>query len=466
MGSPVGALAERFEQTVAAFVKAHRLPGAAAGVVHGDELVWSGGYGYADVARRSAPDVRTMYRIASITKTFTGTAILQLRDEGMLHLDDPAVAYLPELKDAASPFGLIETVTIRRLLSHESGLMGDPPGTDWTKDIYESSPEVNLRRVADIGTRVPPNTQQKYSNLAFQLLGEIVGRISGVPYEAYVRANILEPLELTSTDFGPLRDDLASRAAIGYRGRWMNDEFTPADRMKDFPAAEGGLWSCVEDLARWLSAQFAEDGGERGGAQILAGRTLKEMHRPRYIGNDAWTEAWCIAWYAVRKDDKVWIQHSGGLPGFISNACFRVQEKVGAIALLNGIAEATELSIALGELAREAATAAPVPAEPPAQMPAAFADLLGLYADPAEALLVRCEWRDGKLTFVEPNEAEWRPTLAAGEDADRFTVEPGVRESGETVAFHRRADGRVSSVSIGPFSLSRFDPVDERSESR
>jgi len=129
--SAVADLGERFEQTIAAFVKEHHLPGAAAGVVVGDELAWSGGYGFADVAGRRAPDAGTLYRIASITKTFTGTAIMQLRDEG-LHLDDPAVAHLPELRDAISPFGPVETVTIRRLLSHGPGLMGDPPDTDAT----------------------------------------------------------------------------------------------------------------------------------------------------------------------------------------------------------------------------------------------------------------------------------------------------------------------------------------------
>jgi hypothetical protein len=112
-------------------------------------------------------------------KTFTATAVLQLRDEGKLHLDDPAVVYLPELRDAQSPFGAIETVTLRRMLSHESGLMGDPPGARWFHDVYESSPQVNLARAAEIATRIPPNVQQKYSNMAFQLLGEIVARLSG-----------------------------------------------------------------------------------------------------------------------------------------------------------------------------------------------------------------------------------------------------------------------------------------------
>ena len=91
----------------------------------------------------------------------------------------------------SAPFGAVETVTIRRLLSHESGLMGDPRTPTGRLNRYEGSPLRNLARVGDIGTRVPPNTQQKYSNLGYQLLGEIVARVSGVPYVAYVREQIL-----------------------------------------------------------------------------------------------------------------------------------------------------------------------------------------------------------------------------------------------------------------------------------
>ncbi len=101
--------------------------------------------GFADIGARRAPDARTLYRIASITKTFTGTAILQLRDEGRLHLDDPAVVHIPELRDASSPFGAIETVTIRRMLSHESGLVSEPPDTDWSTPAYEGVVERNSR---------------------------------------------------------------------------------------------------------------------------------------------------------------------------------------------------------------------------------------------------------------------------------------------------------------------------------
>jgi CubicO group peptidase (beta-lactamase class C family) len=458
----VAELGSKFESTLAAFVKQNRLPGAAAGVVVGDRLVWSAGYGFADVAGRRAPDAHTLYGIASITKTFTGTAIMQLRDEGKLHLDDPAAAYLSELRDATSPFGPIETVTIRRLLSHESGLMGDPPDTDWTRNRYEGSPLRNLARVRDIGTRVPPNTQQKYSNLGYQLLGEIVARVSGIPYVRYVREQLLDPLEMTSTSFDPLPEELASRRAVGYQDRWMSDELRVANLWAGEGFAEGGLWSTVEDLARWIGAQFREDDGARGGSQILDGSTLKEMHLPRYLGDETWTEAWCISWYAKRKDDIIWLQHSGGLPGFVTNVCFhRGDEPVGAIALVNGGKDADDLSMALGAIALEAARSVSTPAEAPAVTPAAYRDLLGVYGDAGdEAILIRCEWRDGHLAFIDPDSPEWRPTLVSAGDPDRFTVEPGVRESGEPVVFHRRADGRIVSVTIGPFSLSRFDPVD------
>jgi D-alanyl-D-alanine carboxypeptidase len=252
---PIAPLAPTLEATAAAFVKEHRLPGAAVGVVHGDRLVWSAGVGFADIAARRAPDDTTLYRVASITKTFTGTAILQLRDEGLLHLDDPLVHHLPELRGASSPFGAIETVTIRRLLSHESGLQGEPPGTDWSLSRYEGVAERNLARVAEIGTTIPPNVQQKYSNLGYQLLGEVAARLSGRDYPGYVRERILEPLGMSGSGFEPLDEVKGGRLATGYAARFLSDEL-PKAATPPIVWAEGGLVSSVADLARWLSLQF------------------------------------------------------------------------------------------------------------------------------------------------------------------------------------------------------------------
>jgi CubicO group peptidase (beta-lactamase class C family) len=430
----------------------------AAAVVHGDDLVWAGGEGFADVGGRRRPDTRTLYRVASITKTFTGTAIVQLRDAGRLHLDDPAVAYLPELASAEAPFGPIETLTIRRMLSHESGLMGDPPGTDWSARTYPADVSEMLGRVGEAGLRIPVNLQQKYSNLAYELLGEIVARVSGAPYADYVRDNILQPLGLESTSFEPLTDSLAARCAVGYAPRAFSDELVPAKPLASNLRAAGGLWSCVDDLARWISFQLREDEGD--GAEVLSRASLREMHRPRYLGGDDWTEAWCVAWYATRRDGVTWVMHSGGLFGFISNICFDPEERVGAIALINGHGPASDLAMELAGMARRAVVDHPVPIEPPAPLPDEWRPLLGLYADPDYGIILRLEWRDGKLTFVDPDDSAWRPTLRPADAADAFVVELGVRESGEPCTFHRGADGRVRAVTLGSASLARLEPVE------
>ena len=459
MADPIERVADKLEATAASFVKQQRLPGAAVGVVTGEGLVWFGGIGFADVADRRAPEPTTLYRIGSITKTFTGTAIMQLRDEGRLHLDDPAVDHVPELRDATSPFGPIETLTIRRMLSHESGLQGDPPGTDWTLPVYEGVVARNLERIAEIGIRIPPNTQQKYSNLAYQLLGEIVTRVSGMTYVEYLRDKILQPLGMASTAFEPLPEDLRSRTATGYARRFLSDEFElpPASP----PVwAEGGLWSCTEDVARWVSFQLRREDAPRRGPSVLAGSTLDEMHTARYLGDDMWTEAWGIAWYARRRGDVIWVQHGGGVYGFNTSVCFDPDKQVGAVALVNGRGDAGGLAMDLGAIAREAVrTAAPTIAPPP-PMPGPYRPLLGIYIDLEDGWLVRVEWRDGKLSLVDPTEDTWKPALAPTDDPYAFVVEPGVRESGEQAVFRHLPDGRVVSLFLTSSTLQRLEPVE------
>jgi CubicO group peptidase (beta-lactamase class C family) len=436
---PIDGIVSRLDAAATTYVKENRLPGAAVGVVHGDDLVWSAGIGFADIPSRRAPEMTTLYRIASITKTFTGTAIMRLRDQGKLGLDDPVGQHIPELAH-------LDGVTIRRLLSHESGLQSEPPDTDWRQVRYEGSFAKNLARASEIGTRIPPNTQQKYSNIGFQILGEIASRCSGVRYAEYVRENILGPLGMSHTDFEPLSQPLAARRATGYGGRFVSDDLDPSSTAPTV-WAEGGLWSCVDDLARWLSFQFRDDS------------TLREMHRPRYLADEQWTEAFGLAWYGVRRNEVIWIQHSGALHGFRSNMCFDPKHRVGAIVLINGLGDAATLSIDLAEIARNAVAASAPRIDAPRPMPDLYRPLVGIYFDREQALMRRVEWRDGKLTVVDPDEPTWRPTLAPTDDPDVFMIEPGVRESGERAVFKRLSDGRVASVFLAVGTWARLDPV-------
>lgn len=464
MTGPVAAGAAEFEAKLGAFVRESRLYGAAAGVVHGGELAWSGGAGLADAAsgRPAGPDV--LYRIASITKTFTGTAVMQLRDAGTLDLDDPAVQWLPELRASGNP-DAVAKVTIRRLLSHESGLTSEPPGTDWAglRPAYEGIAERNLARAADIRAAIGPNLQWKYSNLGYQVLGEIVRRASGVEFPSYLRRQVLDPLGLTSTTFEPLDDDLARRCATGYSGRAFSDELTVAPAMTQI-WAEGGLWSSVRDLGTWLSFQLRAHGDGPEDSPVLAAATRREMHKPRYLKDETWTQAAGISWYAQREDDVTWVQHSGGLPGFTSNACFEREHRVGAVVLVNGIADAPALAMELAATARRLVQASVPSLRPLRATPEAYQSLLGVYAFPAMDELRRLEWQDGKLVLVSPHyPGEAMPLEPTGEP-DAFVVGLGFRESGETVRVRRRPDGRVASVYVGSATLLRLDPVAEDSQ--
>jgi CubicO group peptidase (beta-lactamase class C family) len=461
MTGPGGSGAQEYEAKLASFVRQNRLHGAAAAVVHGDELCWAGGAGFADAAagRPAGPD--TLYRIASITKTFTGTAVLQLRDAGKLGLDDPAVRWLPEL--AASASGpAIERVTIRRLLSHESGLTSEPPGTDWALNevVYSGLAEQTLARSAEIAAAIGPNMHPKYSNLGYQLLGEIVRRASGVPYPDYLHREILEPLGMADTCFEPSDESRAARKAVGYRARTFSDELDVASDMAGI-WAEGGLWSTVEDLARWLSCQLRPYGDQPGDSPVLAADTLREMHKPRYLSDETWTQAWAISWYACRHDDVTWVNHSGALPGFTSNACFDRDHQVGAVVLVNGASDPHPLSRELAGIARSLVRASAPQLRPVAPTPAAYRPLLGLYTRPALDDQRRIEWRDGKLVMVSPIYADPMPLIPAAEPG-AFVVGPGFRESGETVRFRRLPDGRVASAYCGNATLLRLDPVTER----
>jgi CubicO group peptidase (beta-lactamase class C family) len=453
------ALSRELEACAARFVKEQRLPGASVGVVTPEGLAWSGGIGFSDVGRREPPKPSTLYAIASITKTLTGTAIMQLENRGLLDLDDPVTTYLPELHDADAAVSPISVVTLRRMLSHESGLAEEPPGTDWSLHVREAVPNEVLRRASEIGTRVPPNTQWKYSNLAYQLLGEVVTRVSGTPFIDYLREHILQPLDMTSTSWSPLTPDLNARRATGYAPRTFSDELQLAhEGMTAW--SEAGLWSSVEDLAKWLTFQMGAYAAPEIDSPILSSATLRSMHKPRYLTDELWTRAWGISWYARRRDDGIWIQHSGGWDGFITDVCFDSTGKVGAIALLNGVGDAPSLAMDLAAIAHKSLGSKAPEIKPPEPTPDPFRSLLGVYVDAEYGELVQVEWRDAALVVVMPTDAAFKVTLLESETPDRFVVAPGIRPSGETVTFERRGDGRVVSMFLAVGTFRRLDTLD------
>ncbi len=193
---------DRLEELVADRRLTAGVPGIAAGIVVDDDLAWFSGQGWADIESRAAPTERSLSRVASVTKTFTMTAVLQLRDRGLLGLDDPLERHLPEFGQAQERGGRRADVTIRRLLTHRSGLLTESPPTNWDAPSFPSTAEI-FAAMPETAVVVVPDAAGKYSNLGFALLGEVVARLGGRPYVDYVQGEIFDPLGLDDLTFEP-----------------------------------------------------------------------------------------------------------------------------------------------------------------------------------------------------------------------------------------------------------------------
>ncbi|MDG2089736.1 MAG: serine hydrolase [Gammaproteobacteria bacterium] len=302
------------------------LPGIAVGVVYDQELIWSQGFGLANIATNQAMTTDTKFRMASHSKLLTATAIMQLREQGLVRLDDPVSEYLNwfqlQAADHEDP-----PITIEQLLSHRSGLPREA-GAHWS-DFEFPTQEQLMDLFPERQASFSPEVRWKYSNLAYSLAGMVIEKVSGESWADYIQGNIFAPLGMTASSV----DLDVPGLATGYSRRMPDGSrsiipFIDARGM----AAATGLTSTVGDMAKFVSAQFRQ--GPRGGEQILSTPSLREMHRVRMLEND-WSRGNGIGFGVYRLDDTVYVGHSGGYPGYTTNTMIQLDSKIGVIVLTN-----------------------------------------------------------------------------------------------------------------------------------
>lgn len=304
-------------------------PGLVYGVVLDGKLLYSGGFGVTNLEEGYKADPTSLFRIASMSKSFTAMAILQLRDAGKLSLDDPASKYIPEMKNLRFLTSDSPVITIRHLLTHGTGL---PEDNAWGDRQLDAS-DAELRKLMADGPSfsTPVGTVYEYSNVGFALLGQIVQVVSGMSYEEYTTKNILEPLGMKHTvwEFSKAPRE---KLALGYGWIDGKHELIPLLHHGSY-GAMGGLITSIEDFSRYvamhLAAWPARDGEE---TYPLKRSSLREMHHPwrfdrvnaRFQYPSGRECAMAVAYcYGLRWsedcDGVVSVGHSGGLPGFGSN---------------------------------------------------------------------------------------------------------------------------------------------------
>jgi CubicO group peptidase (beta-lactamase class C family) len=346
---PVEALAieaAALDAIAARFAARGGQPGLSYGVVAGGRLVHSGGCGERWTGG-PVPDAGTVFRIASMTKSFTATMVLLLRDRGALQLTDAADGYVPELRGVRLVSPDCPAITIRHLLTMTAGFSTDDPWGDRQQGL---DPAVFGQLLAGGGVRCAwaPGTVFEYSNLGYAILGRVIEAVTGQDYATAISEHILGPLGMTQTAFEASDFDPESLAR-GYRqdsGSWL--ELEP-DGYGAF-APMGGIFSCVADLARWVAGFAAAfpPGGAIDRAHPLSRASRREMQLGQAAitgGGDGvvlrQTGPLSISYGfgLFAEDDAAFgtiVQHSGGYPGYGSQMRWHPATGAGTIVLANG----------------------------------------------------------------------------------------------------------------------------------
>jgi CubicO group peptidase (beta-lactamase class C family) len=286
-----------------------------------------------------------VFRIASMTKSFTAMAILRLRDDGRLSLDDPAEKYVPELAGLAYPTSDAPRITVRHLLSHAGGFPEDNPWGDQQLAATDAQFTAMLR--GGIPFSNAPGVAYEYTNYGFAILGRVVSAVAGVPYKDYVATQILGPLGMTSTTLEP-REVPASRLARGYR--WEDEQWKEEPQLPDGAfGAMGGMLTSMRDLSRYVSAFLGAwppgDGPERPPIRRASLREMQQVWRPRpaFVTTHPTTGAtelntggygFGLGLTQTCQFNHV-VAHSGGLPGFGSLMRWLPDYGVGILAFGN-----------------------------------------------------------------------------------------------------------------------------------
>src|SRR5579872_1372408 len=259
------------------YAEQNHFPGLVYGIVVDGKLVHAGGIGYTDLANKTDANAQSDFRIASMSKSFTAMAILKLRDEGKLKLDDPVYLYIPEAKNMKRLTEDAPPLTIRNLLTHTAGYPEDNPWGD--RQLANTGAQLIALYKKGISFSNDPGIGYEYSNLGFATLGYIIKKVTGESYQKYITDNILKPLGMTHTYYEYTRVP-ASRLAHGYR--WLDGKWVEQPMLHDGSyGAMGGMITSIEDFAKYMafhqSAWPPRDDAETG---PIKRSSVREMQYP------------------------------------------------------------------------------------------------------------------------------------------------------------------------------------------
>ena len=427
--------ARRLDVLLAREQASGRLPSVVAGVVRDGSLEWTGSVGVLDDL---SPGRDLQYRIGSITKTMTAVLVLQLRDEGVLDLNDPLAVHLPGIAYGDR--------SLRDLLAHASGMHSEPAGSWW-----ERSPGMSFGALAAAlpeSSAFPPGATFHYTNVAYALLGEVVARHRNGSWWDQVVARILTPLEMRRTSYLP-----EPPHATGWSVHHFANTLTPEPAFDAVAMAPAGqVWSTVSDLARY--ATFLLEGHD----SVLSQASVEEMAIPQSASRvGALAVAHGLGFQLQHGGSGMLYGHTGSMPGFLAGLFVDPARRTGAVVLANATTglRCAPLSVELLEALEKSEGTIPRPWTPTRDVPVAVQEILGLW-----------HWGNTAYTFSWNGDEVVVTGLGRGGRMHQFALRDGVfvgtlgYHHGERLDVVRRDDGGISHLVCETFVYTRT-PYDE-----
>lgn len=351
MANPAAAEETGFDKALRDFRELHRsetgrakIAGSSFYVVQGGRTVVADHLGEQDVDAHVPVDADTIYHWASITKTMTGIAIMQLRDRGLLSLDDPIVRYVPELTAVHNPYGDTGAITLRQLMSHSAGFRsGTWPWRDQDWQPFEPRSWTQLAAMLPY-TRVEfkPGSRFGYSNPGIVYLGQVIERLSGEDYEVYVDKNILKPLGMHASYFDRTPSHLLTHRSHSYYVRDGKRVAAPFDVDTGVTVSNGGLNAPMPDMAKYAAFLLGDPARQPDYDRVLKRSSLEEMWAPQISAGEDFTQGRMakttqagLSFFIDRSGAVRFVGHNGDQNGFRAYLSLCPDQGVGSLLTFN-----------------------------------------------------------------------------------------------------------------------------------
>jgi CubicO group peptidase (beta-lactamase class C family) len=306
--------------------KKYKVNGLSIALVDGGELVWAEGFGYADRKRKKRANAETIYRIGSVSKPFTATAVMQMVEQKVFDIDRPLQEYLPEFNVISRFQATADAISVRSVLSHHSGLP-----TDIRKGMWTDEP---ITTVADLlqgeYLAYPPDLIFNYSNIGYTLLGHMLQEHSGKEFTRHMSEYLFRPLGMQHTDYR-LRKDMRDRMSRGYKGR----KAVKPPAIRDLPAYS--MYSNVLDMSRFMRMYLSK--GSLDGETLLDPGSVEEIFRIQNLDvaldmNIQNGLGWYVEHASVKGAERV-VRHGGATMLFASEMMLLPEDGLGVVILSN-----------------------------------------------------------------------------------------------------------------------------------